>query len=100
MEINFDVKDDVLYVELVGNLNNKTSPELETALEEKRDGVKGIVIDAAKLEYISSAGLRVIMATEIYMKKEGKSQTKFINANNDIMEIIEMCGFNQVVEVE
>ncbi len=100
MEVNMNVQDDVLYVEIVGNLNNKTSPDLEAQLEEKREGVNAIVIDASKLEYISSAGLRVIMATELYMKKSGKRQTKFINANDDIMEVIEMCGFNNVVEVE
>ena len=100
MEVNMNVHDDVLYVEIMGNLNNKTAPELETMLEEKRDSVNAIVFDASKLEYMSSAGLRVIMATEIYMNKNGKSKTKFINANDDIMEIIEMCGFNNVVEVE
>lgn len=99
LDAKMNVRDDILIVELKGDLDNSTAPGLEEQLKAKRDEVKQIVFDASKLEYLSSAGLRVIMAIELYMKDAGKEKTQMINANETILEIIGLSGFDKVVEV-
>jgi anti-sigma B factor antagonist len=99
LDVKFNETDDILTVELEGDLDNMTSPGLEEQIETRREGVRKIVIDASKLGYISSAGLRVIMATELYMREAGKERTQLINANDVVLEIIELCKFDNVVEV-
>lgn len=99
LEIGMDISDDVLTVTLDGELDGMSFPEFEELLESRRDEVNKIVIDAAKLKYVSSAGLRVIMSTEIYMESAGKEKIKLINPSDDIVEIIELCGFDQVIDM-
>lgn len=99
LDIGMDIKDDVLTVTLDGELDGMSFPEFEELLESRREEVNQIIIDAAKLKYVSSAGLRVIMSTEIYMESTGKEKVKLINPSDDIVEIIELCGFDQVIEM-
>lgn len=99
LDIGMDIKDDVLTVTLDGELDGMSFPEFEELLESRREEVNKIIIDAAKLKYVSSAGLRVIMSTEIYMEGAGKEKIKLINPSEDIVEIIELCGFDQVIDM-
>ena len=99
LDIGTEIKDDVLTVTLDGELNGMTFEEFEEVLESKREEVNAIVIDAAKLEYVSSAGLRVLMSTQIYMEGAGKEKLKIINVTDEIDKIIKMCGFDQVIEM-
>ena len=83
---------------LEGRLDTSTSPELETVLKGSLDGVTELVFDFEKLEYISSAGLRVLLAAQKTMSKQGAM--KLINVNEIIMEIFEITGFSDILTIE
>ncbi len=83
---------------LEGRLDTTTSPDLETQLKESTDGIDDLVFDLAKLEYISSAGLRVLLSAQKIMNKQGSM--KVINVNEDIMEIFDVTGFSDILTIE
>ena len=83
---------------LEGRLDTTTSPDLETQLKESTDGIDDLVFDLAKLEYISSAGLRVLLSAQKIMNKQGSM--KVINVNEDIMEIFDVTGFSDILIIE
>lgn len=85
-------------LELTGRLDTVTSPELEKVLDGILDSVKSLVFDFAKLEYISSAGLRVILKAQKAIK--GKGKMKLVNVNADVMEVFEMTGFSSFLNIE
>ena len=64
MTITTEKNNDVLTIKLEGRLDTNTAPELEKTVAEKTEGIKDLVLDMEKLEYISSAGLRVLLATQ------------------------------------
>ncbi len=98
MTINTEKKDAALTVALEGRLDTTTAPELEKALTEALDGVETLIIDLAKLEYISSAGLRVLLSAQKRMMKQG--EMKVIHVNDAIMEIFEVTGFSDILTIE
>ena len=100
LEIGMNIDNDVLTVSLNGKLDGMTFQEFEEQLESQREQANKIIIDAAGLEYVSSAGLRVIMSTELYMEKSGKEKITIKNLSDEVREIIELCGFDQVIEME
>ena len=75
-----------------------TAPELEAALKEALVGVEELTIDLAKLEYISSAGLRVLLSAQKTMNRQGSMKVK--NANEIIMEIFDVTGFADILTIE
>ena len=83
---------------LEGRLDTTTSPDLEAQLKESTDGIDDLVFDLAKLEYISSAGLRVLLSAQKIMNKQGSM--KVINVNEDIMEIFDVTGFSDILTIE
>ncbi len=85
-------------ISIEGRLDTVTAPELEKYIGEIIDGISELVLDFAKLEYISSAGLRVLLATEKTMAKQGKMVIK--NVNDTINEIFEITGFSSVLTIE
>ena len=87
-----------LTVALEGRLDTNTSPDLETSLQESLDGVTELVLDLEKLDYISSAGLRVLLAAHKMMAKQGSM--KVIHVNTTVMEIFEITGFLDILTVE
>ena len=87
-----------LTIVLEGRLDTTTSPELEKALTESLDGITELCFDFEKLEYISSAGLRVLLAAQKIMNKQGTM--KVIHAGEAIMEIFEVTGFTDVLTIE
>ena len=87
-----------LTVALEGRLDTTTAPTLEAELAESLDGVTDLVLDFAKLNYISSAGLRVLLATQKKMNKQGKMTVK--NVNDDIREVFEITGFCDILTIE
>lgn len=99
LEIGMNIDNDVLTVSLNGKLDGMTFQEFEEQLESQREQANKIIIDAAGLEYVSSAGLRVIMSTELYMEKSGKEKITIKNLSDEVREIIELCGFDQVIEM-
>ena len=98
LNITKNLDQDVLTVELEGRLDTTSAPQLEETLKESLPEVKELVLDFAKLEYISSAGLRVLLAAQKTMSKQGAM--KLINVNEIIMEIFEITGFSDILTIE
>ena len=98
MTINKTKTDSVLTVALEGRLDTTTAPELEAALNGALEGVTELVMDFAKLEYISSAGLRVLLSAQKTMNKQGKMKVLHVSA--DVMEIFEVTGFSDILTIE
>ena len=87
-----------LTVALSGRLDTNTAPELEAALKTALEGVEELTFDFEKLDYISSAGLRVLLATQKTMNRQGSMKVK--NSNEIIMEIFEVTGFADILTIE
>lgn len=98
MTINVKKEADTLFLEVAGRLDTTTAPSLEEAVDANiAEGVT-LVLDFDKLEYISSAGLRVLLGAQKKMQKLGVM--KLINVCDDVMEILEMTGFSDVLTIE
>ena len=87
-----------LTVQLEGRLDTTTAPELEASLRESLPGVTELTLDMAALEYISSAGLRVLLSAQKIMNKQG--EMKIINVGEVINEIFEVTGFSDILNIE
>ena len=87
-----------LTVAIVGRLDTTTAPQLETALKESLGGVETLILDFVNLEYLSSAGLRVLLASQKIMNKQGEMIIK--NVNETINEIFEVTGFIDILTIE
>ncbi len=98
MTINKNLDGNRLEIELEGRLDTTTSPSLEAELKESLDGVGELVFDFAKLEYISSAGLRILLAAQKVMNKQGSMVIK--NVNEVISEVFEVTGFADILTIE
>lgn len=83
---------------LEGRLDTVTAPELEAELKGALDGVEELILNFEALEYISSAGLRVLLATQKVMNKQG--EMKIVKVNQTIMEIFEVTGFSDILTIE
>ena len=83
---------------LEGRLDTVTAPDLEAAPKESFEGTTSLILDFEKLEYISSAGLRVLLSAQKVMAKQG--EMKIINVNDIIMEIFEVTGFSDILTIE
>ena len=98
MTINKVKNDTELTFALEGRLDTTTAPQLETELKNSWDGITLLTLDFLQLEYISSAGLRVLLAAQKVMNKQGKMVIKNVGA--DIMEVFEITGFSDILTVE
>ena len=78
-------------------LDTVTAPQLEAALSNALDGVTELTLDFAKLEYISSAGLRVLLATQKKMNKQGSM--KLTHVCEAVMEVFEVTGFSDILSI-
>ena len=87
-----------LTVKVTGRLDTTTAPELEAYLNESYNGVTKLVLDFACLEYLSSAGLRVLLQAQKTMNKQGEMIIK--NVNETINEIFEVTGFVDILTIE
>lgn len=85
-------------ITITGRLDTSTAPNLEEELKTSYDGITELVFDLAKLEYISSAGLRVLLSAQKRMNIQGKM--KVTNAGEDILEIFEVTGFSEILTIE
>lgn len=98
MVVTKNLEDKLLNVKVEGRLDTATAPELEAELAEVLDEADELVFDLEGLEYMSSAGLRILLATQ---KKMGlKGGMKVINVNDVIMEIFEITGFSDILTIE
>ena len=87
-----------LTVALEGRLDTVSSPELEADLKGSLDGITDLEFDISALEYISSAGLRVLLSAQKIMNKQG--EMKLTHVNDTIMEIFEITGFADILTIE
>jgi len=87
-----------LTVVLTGRLDTTTAPKLEAELKQSVGGVEKLVLDFTALEYLSSAGLRVLLAAQKVMNRQGEMIVR--NINETIAEIFEVTGFADVLTVE
>ena len=86
-----------LVVALEGRLDTATAPQLEAALTDALDGVEELTIDLEKLDYMSSAGLRILLSAQKRMMKQGAM--KVVHVNKIIMEIFEVTGFSDILTI-
>ena len=98
MTINKTKKEDQLTVAVEGRIDTVTSPELEGSLKESMGDAEKLVIDLKDVDYISSAGLRVLLATHKKLSELGGMKIK--NVCSDIMDVFEITGFNEILEIE
>ena len=82
---------------LEGRLDTATAPELESELKSSLDGVSKLTFDMKDLEYVSSAGLRVLLSAQKAMNARGKMTV--INVNETIMEIFDVTGFSDILTI-
>ena len=87
-----------LTITIVGRLDTTTAPQLEAECKRSMDGVEKLVFDFAALEYLSSAGLRVLLAAKKVMNKQGEMILR--NGNETIREIFEVTGFVDILTME
>ncbi len=87
-----------LLIEIEGSIDSVTAPELHKIINESLNGVNSIVFDFANVDYISSAGLRVLLATRKSLPKDGNMIIR--NANQNVMDIFTMTGFDNILTIE
>ena len=85
-------------IEIVGRLDTITAPALDKTIQEDIGDTKNLVLDVKGMEYISSAGLRVLLSAQKKMQKDGAM--KVINVCPEVMEVLEMTGFADILVIE
>ena len=98
MKIEKKAEGNKLTVALEGRLDTTTAPELDAELKGSLGGVEDLTMDFNGLEYISSAGLRVLLATQKVMNKQGKMRV--IHVNDVVMDVFEVTGFADILTIE
>lgn len=98
MEIIKERSGAALTLKLRGRLDTATSPELESELKGCLDGVQSLTLDLEELEYISSAGLRVLLSAQKTMNKQGAMVVR--NVRQIVMEIFDITGFSDFLTIE
>ena len=97
MKIDIKKEEKKLTIKLDGKLDTNTSPELDSKMSEL-EGVEEVIIDMKDLNYISSAGLRVLLSMQKVMNKQGKMT--IINVCENVMDIFEVTGFSDILNIE
>ena len=97
LNINKTIENGKAAFSLEGRLDTVSAPELEAELKDALDGVSELTLDLEKLEYISSAGLRVLLAAQKEMNKRGTM--KVTHVGETIMEIFEVTGFSDILTI-
>ena len=98
MTIEIKRNAEVTTIDIVGRLDTTTAPELDKTINEDIADVKNLVLNFKGLEYISSAGLRVLLGAQKKMQKVGTM--KLINVREEVMEVFEMTGFSDILTIE
>ena len=98
MTIEKNLNASELEIKVAGRLDTTTAPELEKEISDSIAGITKLVLDFEALEYLSSAGLRVLLQAQKAMNKQGEMIVK--NVNETIFEIFEVTGFSDVLTIE
>ncbi|WP_303790976.1 STAS domain-containing protein [Ruminococcus flavefaciens] len=98
MDIRKAINDKEVIAAIDGRIDTTTAPALEQELKDSYDSCETLILDFTDVEYISSAGLRVLLSAHKTMSK--KSGMKLRNVSEDIMEIFEVTGFADILSIE
>ena len=98
MTIEIIKKSEETIIEVVGRLDTITAPALDKTINEDIGDTKNLILDVKGMEYISSAGLRVLLGTQKKMQKIGSM--KVINVCEEVMDVFEMTGFADILVIE
>ncbi|MCI8298965.1 MAG: STAS domain-containing protein [Lachnospiraceae bacterium] len=98
MNITENLNGNQLCISLEGRLDTTTAPELEKVLSGSLEGVTELTFDMGALDYLSSAGLRILLGAQKRMNKQGSM--KVVKVNETIMEIFEVTGFADILTIE
>ena len=98
MTIDIKKNQEEALIEITGRLDTITAPALEKTINEDIGDAKNLVLDVKRMEYISSAGLRVLLGAQKKMQKIGSM--KVINVCEEVMEVFEMTGFADILVIE
>lgn len=99
MNLNIEKKTEDSSIILNGRLDTTTAPELEKYLEKELPNLSEVVFDFENLEYISSAGLRVLLMAQKLMNQKNGSM-KLIHVNEMVQEVFEITGFTDILNIE
>ena len=97
MNINIGKENGITVMKLEGRLDTTTAPELEKAINTEAEGTETLVLDFKEVNYISSAGLRVLLGAQKKMNAQGSME--LTNVNEDVMDIFEMTGFADILVI-
>ncbi len=98
MKIKKIQNDSALTLVIEGRLETTTAPELDAVIKSDLDSISELAFDFTNLEYISSAGLRVLLSAQKIMNKQGRM--KVVGANEIVMEIFDITGFSGILTIE
>ncbi len=98
MTISKEIKDTAMIISVGGRLDTSTAPQLENEIKQNISGITELTIDMSELEYISSAGLRVLLSAQKIMNKQGNMTIR--NVRKEIAEIFEVTGFDDILNIE
>ena len=98
MVIEKNIENNIADLKVSGRVDTTTAPEFEAVMDECIVNLKELILDCKEMEYISSAGLRVILKTQKLMNKQGSM--KLINVNETIMEVFDITGFADILTIE
>ena len=98
MTIEIKKNAELTTIEIIGRLDTTTAPALDKTINEDIGDTKNLVLDVKSMEYISSAGLRVLLGAQKKMQKIGSM--KVVNVCAEVMEVFEMTGFADILVIE
>lgn len=98
MTIVKELNNKQLTIKLEGELNTTTAPLLEEVIKNDLNGINSLIFDLEKLEYLSSAGLRMILVAQKIMEQQGKMVIRHVNKS--ILEIFDITGFSSILNIE
>ena len=98
MDIKKTKNDTTLTLAIQGRIDTTTAPQLEAELRSDIDGVTELYLDFTGVEYISSAGLRVLLSAQKLMSRQGKMVLSHVNES--VMEVFEVTGFSNILTIE
>ena len=98
MTIEINKNAEATVIEIAGRLDTTTAPALDKTINEDIGDTKNLVLDVKEMEYISSAGLRVLLSAQKKMQKIGS--LKVINVREEVMDVFEMTGFADILVIE
>ena len=98
MELKKNQSGDSLTIDVIGRLDAATAPQLEKELNSSLEGIKNLILNFGQLEYVASAGLRVLLVAQKRMNKQGSMAIK--NVSDEVKEVLDMTGFINFLHIE